>query len=79
MKDGGMGSVRFVSSRKTRYAATLAEAEYTDTDDILVSIALNSDQEGELMEVDFWKADFSPLCRYPATSDLRNIRTGESH
>jgi hypothetical protein len=38
---------------------------------VLVSIAVNSDDRGELYEVDFWKVDFSPLRRYPNATDLR--------
>jgi hypothetical protein len=78
MKDGGMGSIRFISSEESKYASTLASAEYTDVDNVPVSITINSDQEGKLMELDIWKVDFSPLCRYPTTSDLRNICEGES-
>ena len=72
MNDGGMGSVRFVSSGSERHLGeAIAEAEYTDDDGVVVSIALNTDTSGRLYEVDFWKVDFSPLRRYPSPSDLR--------
>ena len=30
----------------------------------------NLDKDGRLLEVDFWKVDFSPLRRYPKPTDL---------
>jgi hypothetical protein len=72
MGDGGMGSIRFFSSEiGRRMGVAVAEAEYTDDDGVLVSIVLNTDFNGRLFEVDFWKVDFSPLRRYPSPSDLR--------
>jgi hypothetical protein len=76
MKDGGMGSIRFASHSGSKYEKTLAEAEYTDSDDVLVSISLNADQHGNLFELDFWKVNFSPLDRYPTSADLQNVRKG---
>lgn len=57
MADGGMGSVRFVSrSQKHRIlGSAVAEAEYTDDDGVLVSIAVNTDNGGHVYEIDFWK------------------------
>jgi hypothetical protein len=71
MQDGGMGSIRFCGSEGRRLGAAIAEAEYTDADGVLVSIVLNTDTNGALYEVDFWKVDFSPLCQYPSISALR--------
>ena len=73
MEDGGMGSIRFVSRKSgpRGFGNAIAEAEYTDDYGVLVSIAVNSDDRGELYEVDFWKVDFSPLRRYPNATDLR--------
>jgi hypothetical protein len=72
MQDGGMGGIRFLSDDKRRgTVASIAEAEYTDDDGVIVSIVLNTDAKGALYEVDFWKTDFSPLRRYPSPSDLR--------
>lgn len=72
MKDGGMGSIRFVRVEPRSFSKTLAEAQYTDVDGVCVSIAINADKKGDLFEVDFWKVDFSPLKRYPKPSDLRS-------
>jgi hypothetical protein len=73
MNDGGMGSIRFLAESETdpRFAGEIARAEYLDRDGILVSITINSNQHGELYEVDFWKTDFSPLHQYPEPSQLR--------
>jgi hypothetical protein len=70
MQDGGMGSIRFEPSRPAQYGRTLAEAQYTDIDGVLVSIALNADKEGCFYELDIWKVDFSPLKRFPDPNDL---------
>ncbi len=74
MNDGEMGSIRFVGPDGRRRSRAIAEAQYLDQDSISVSIELNVDEENELFELDFWKADFSPLRRYPAPHDLTNIK-----
>jgi hypothetical protein len=48
----------------------LMEAQYVDSDGVLVSIAVNAARNSDLLEVDFWKVDFSPLRRYPRPSDV---------
>jgi hypothetical protein len=70
MHDGGMGSIRFIRPNASSFGKGLVEARYTDSDGVLVSIALNIDKSGELYELDFWKIDFSPLRRYPTLPDL---------
>ena len=70
MSDGGMGSIRFARPQSQSMGKALVEAQYVDSDGVLVSIALNVDKDGQLFEVDFWKVDFSPLRRYPKPSDL---------
>jgi hypothetical protein len=73
MDDGRMGSIRFKgeAGRARSLGRPVLEAEYIDADGISVSIVLNTDQEGNLFELDFWKADFSRLIRYPRPSDLK--------
>lgn len=73
MQDGGMGSIRFISSEPQSFGKALVEAQYLDSDGVLVSIAVNADKHGELFELDFWKVDFSPLGRYPKPSDISGI------
>jgi hypothetical protein len=76
MQDGGMGSIRFEPYASRRYGKTLAEAQYTDVDGVLVSITLNADEYGNLFEMDFWKVDFSPLSCYPKACDLEFKKFG---
>lgn len=66
-----MGSIRFARDERRIFGKVLAEAQYTDEDGVCVSIAINTDNKGDLFEVDFWKVDFLPLKRYPKPSDLR--------
>jgi hypothetical protein len=77
LRDGGMGSLRFVSDDEPErsFGRTIAEAEYLDADDVPVSIALSLDGQDRLYEVDFWKVNFSPLLRYPVPEQLK-IKTG---
>jgi hypothetical protein len=70
MADGGMGSVRFVHPPTATFGSTLVEAQYSDLDGILVTIALNIDQNGHLFELDFWKVDFYRLKKYPKSAEL---------
>ena len=76
LADGGMGSLKFVGAERgqRKYAKTVAEAHYIDADGVQVSITVNVDGKGDLYVLDFWKADFSPLRRYPTPSDLRTVR-----
>lgn len=67
MDDGGMGSLRFVSSKPNRrLGKVVAELLYHDEDEVPVLATLYLDTEGELYELDSWKVDFSPLKRIPA-------------
>jgi len=77
MQDGGMGSVRFLGSEPRSFDRTLVEAKYVDSDGVLVSIAVNADNHGQLFELDFWKVDFSPLKRYPKPSDVSDITVAQ--
>jgi Domain of unknown function (DUF6984) len=73
MTDGGMGSVRFKSKDDSapRFGSKIGEAEFTDADGVPVSVVINLDADGALFELDMWKADFSPLKRYPAPRELQ--------
>jgi hypothetical protein len=72
MRGGGMGSIRFnnPSAAQRTVGRTIARAEYTDEDGVLVSIALHADEKGDLFELDCWKVDFSRLRRYPSPSAI---------
>lgn len=70
--EGGiMGSISFAGSDPDRYAGDLIQAEYTDSDGIEVIITLTRDESGKLLDLDFWKMDFSKLLRYPSPDNLR--------
>jgi hypothetical protein len=76
MNDGGMGSLRFVGSADRQLGKCIGEAEFDDADGVPVSVALNSDQCGELFELDLWKVDFSPLQRIAPLDGLRLPTSG---
>ncbi|WP_441234602.1 DUF6984 family protein [Bradyrhizobium sp. 930_D9_N1_4] len=76
MNDGEMGSLRFVGTADRRFGRCIGEAEFDDADGVLVSVALNADQHGELFELDLWKVDFSPLQKIAALTELRSPNGG---
>ena len=73
MKDGGMGSLRFMEqcTQERRLGKKVGEVEFMDEDGIPVSAVVNLDDRGQLFELDIWKMDFSPLKRYPRPEELR--------
>lgn len=76
MPDGGMGSLAFYNGRPRsllEYGGGIAEAAFCDADGVPVSVTLNIDKNGELFELDVFKADGSPLIRYPNLKDLAII------
>ena len=70
-EDGTLG-IRFVRpvDGHMRFFKTVASAEFIDEDGVPVSAALHVDKDGRLMELDFWKADFSRVMRYPTAGQL---------
>ncbi len=69
-----MGSVEFIRPEPRSFGKALVDAQYLDSDGVLVVITINSDKSGELFELDFWKVDFSALKQYPRPSDLFSIK-----
>lgn len=65
MDDGGMGSLEFAGDEPRSLGSCLVEAEYVDSDGVLVGIGLNADKRGQLYELDIWKLDFAPLRAFP--------------
>ncbi|RYX87687.1 hypothetical protein EON73_00855 [bacterium] len=65
MNDGGMGSLKFVSSTEKGFGKEIGEITLSDLDGVPVSFALNLDREGKLYELDVFKADFSKLKKFP--------------
>ena len=72
MDDGGMGSHQFQSPELDRRMGSMAaQCGFTDSDGIPVFASLLLDQNGQLFELELWKADFSPLRNWPKAVDLR--------
>ncbi len=70
--EGGiMGSISMQESDGSNYSHDLIQANYIDTDNIPVVITLTIDKEGKLLDLDFWKEDFSKLLQYPTPGKLR--------
>lgn len=64
--EGGiMGSISLGEEGVSEYAGDLIQVEYIDSDNIPVLITLTKDVEGQLLDLDFWKEDFSKLIQYP--------------
>lgn len=69
MDDGGMGSLRVVSDKNRLYSRDIGEVELTDIDGVYLLISVNVDTEDNFFELDIWKADNSPLKRFPEVPD----------
>ncbi len=64
--EGGiMGSINLVNPDAGDYDGDLIRVEYTDSDKVPVMISLTKDQNNQLLDLDFWKEDFSKLIEYP--------------
>ena len=71
---GVMGSINFSGSDPDTYAGDLIQAEYQDIDGVDVLITLTKDKYNHLLDLDFWKVDFSKLIRYPTPELLGLLR-----
>ena len=69
--EGGiMGSISMQESDGSNYSHDLIQANYVDVDNTRVVITLTIDKEGKLLDLDFWKEDFSKLILYPTPNKL---------
>jgi hypothetical protein len=66
---GKMGSIS-LNNNPDAYAGDLIQVEYIDTDNMPVMITLTHDTEGQLLDLDFWKTDFSKLLKYPTIQEI---------
>ena len=74
--EGGiMGSINFAGSDPDAYHVDLIQAEYQDVDGVDIVITLTKDKNNRLLDLDFWKMDFSKLIRYPKPELLGLLRT----
>ena len=67
LQDGGMGSVRVaeegIEDNGRRFGAKVSELIFVDQDGVRVSVSLHVDQFGNPLEIDVFKADFSPVVK----------------
>ena len=68
-----MGSINLSNPNTELYDSDLIQAEYTDADKIPVVLSLTKDKNNQLLDLDFWKSDFSRLVKYPKPEDLMFI------
>ncbi|PAC31729.1 DUF6984 family protein [Flectobacillus sp. BAB-3569] len=61
---GKMGSIS-MGDDPNLYDGDLVQVEYVDSDGTPVVITLTKDSNGKLLDLDFWKVDFSKLITYP--------------
>ncbi len=66
---GKMGSIS-LGGNPDAYAGDLIQVEYIDTDQTPVVITLTQDDQGRLLDLDFWKVDFSKLLEYPTPDQI---------
>lgn len=70
---GKMGSIGLGQPNAT-YAGDIIQAEYVDTDGTDVIITLTKDTDNQILDLDFWKIDFSKLLQYPPPEKLSFIK-----
>lgn len=68
-EDGVMGSIGLGNSDAI-YDGDLIQVQYIDTDTTPVVITLTKDTRNQLLDLDFWKVDFSRLLSYPTPQQL---------
>jgi hypothetical protein len=67
MDDGGMGSFRFVNKNMPlgKFGRQISEITLLDEDRVPVSFAIFLDKDGDLFEMNVFKADYSRLVKFP--------------
>ena len=66
---GKMGSIS-LGGNVDAYGGDLIQVEYIDSDETPVVITLTKDDKDHLLDLDFWKVDFSKLIDYPTTDKI---------
>lgn len=66
---GKMGSIS-LGGDVSAYDGDLIQVEYVDSDGTPVVITLTKDDKGQLLDLDFWKTDFSKLIEYPVPDKI---------
>jgi len=67
---GKMGSINLVYENEGEYDSDIIQAQYIDTDNVIVMITLTKDKNNQLLDLDFWKVSFEKLETYPTPEDL---------
>lgn len=67
---GKMGSISMGNPDVSPYQGDIIQANYFDSDGTQVVITLTEDVNNQLLDLDFWKVDFSKLITYPQPKDL---------
>lgn len=67
---GVMGSIGLGNPDVSPYDGDLIQANYVDSDGLEVVITLTKDANNQLLDLDFWKVDFSKLITYPTPETL---------
>lgn len=67
---GKMGSISMGNPDISLYKDDLIQAKYVDSDGVDVVITLTQDHNNQLLDLDFWKVDFTKLISYPTTDKL---------
>lgn len=67
---GKMGSISFGSGSADDYDSDLIQVQYFDADNTPVIITLTKDKNDQLLDLDFWKTDFSKLLNYPKPEQI---------
>ncbi|WP_221393835.1 DUF6984 family protein [Dyadobacter sp. NIV53] len=68
-EDGKMGSIS-LGGDVDAYLEDLIQVEYVDSDETPVVITLTKDDRHHLLDLDFWKIDFSKLIEYPTPDKI---------
>jgi hypothetical protein len=59
-----MGSISLGTANAT-FKNDIVQVKYVDADGVDAVISLTQDTNGHLLDLDFWKVDFSKLLQYP--------------
>lgn len=70
---GKMGSIHFVGSNPDAYLGDIMQIEFKDTDQVRVVVTLTVDTNQHLLDLDFWKEDFSKLVKYPGIENITKV------
>ena len=71
---GKMGSISLgIDNNADDYQSDLLQVEYTDADNVIVIITLTKTHQNQLLDLDFWKQDFSKLITYPTPDKVTII------